>query len=77
MPAALPRKAWEIRAHDTVADLRNSLARKVGRGELQLEQEVVAEGTGEGILQNGEYWIISVETVFRVKIARKLAPVRE
>jgi hypothetical protein len=67
-------KSWEIRGHDTVASLCNSLARKIGRGDLEIDQEVHCKHLGEGILPDGRYFVIHARMVFMVEIAREIKP---
>ena len=67
-----PPKAWIVHGGHTISHLTNSLARKIGRGEIEIGQEVHGQHTGLGILPNGRSFVIHVNIVFSVDIAREV-----
>jgi hypothetical protein len=74
MANELPRKAWTIRAFETVGDLTNSLARKLDRGEFLPGQEIVAEHTGHCMTSDGQCLLITTDIVFIVTSMQKIRP---
>jgi hypothetical protein len=67
-------RVLQLRGDMTIDELVNSLTRKGGRGDLAVEEVLLAARCGEGILKNGEHYVSHVRMAFVVDVLRRVMP---
>ena len=69
-------KVWQLKATDTLESICNSVARKAGRGMLQVDEPIIATFNAHSPLADGREFLAHIEISCTVKILREIVPIQ-